>query len=60
MENIAKNCNDELTSINKKTLRIRIWLKFPANSGHPYLNRKSHTQIHMVNISELVKVILFY
>ena len=30
-----------------RTLRIRIWLKFPANSGHLYLNRKSHTKFKL-------------
>ena len=31
MKNTAKNCNDELTLMNK-TLKIKIWLKFSAKS----------------------------
>ena len=36
MENIAKNCNDELKLMNK-TLKSKIWLKFLAKFGHLYL-----------------------
>ena len=43
MENIAKNCNDELTLMNK-TQKSKIWLKFLAEFGHLYLPWKSNSK----------------